>query len=495
MNEREHIAAPGRTTGRSRFRWLRPSAIVLGMGILVGSQIASPAKRVIEAIVGVVVVLVLWNFSTIGALWFLVVMYPFPFAISLGTSNFVFTIVIFLIHMIRVSAGQERFFLDKRVAAPVLFLVGTYILSLYNVLGVQPMLLQRSALLHTGNFIAAALFFFMIISFVDNEKALERTVKFMVVCSTLVVIFTVVEMLYPGRTLIPFWLYTRHRAQLIMRDIRMGGPFHDFELVAEFFAINILILLFMVVRARRMLWRGLYLFLLVSNLAMMLATITRGAFISLFIGLAYLTILSRRDLDIVRFVGIAAGFALLIVILETFVSQYTTSGSLFERLLKTTFERGVVPTNRMAAWSGAIERGMEHPFIGKGPGWDFASGLDKGLWPHNVYLFYFNITGIVGLAAFLFFLWRIFRMTTPAIHASIVTASFPVAFLKILHVCFVLFAVDQLKIEYLRNEKYVFFIWLLFAMIAATSNIVRKQERERNRSAPVLAPSSGGGPT
>lgn len=490
MNEPVQTARAGVASG-SRFRWARPLAVIIGMGILVGTQIVSPAKRVIEAVAAGVVVFILWNFSTIGALWFLVIMYPFPFAISLGNSNFVFVLIIFLIHMIRVSSGAERFSLDRRVAAPVFFLVGAYILSFYNVVADPSPAIQKSALVHTGNFIAAVLFFFMIISFVDDEKALRRTVNVMVVCTTLVIVFTLLELLFPGRTLIPNWLYTRHRTQLIMQDIRMGGPFHDFELVAEFFAINMLFILLLAIRARRMLVRGIFLLLLVANLAMMLATITRGAFISLFIGFVYLAILSRRDLDIVRVVGIVAAFALLVVVLETVVAQHTTSGSLFERLLQTTFERGVVPENRVGPWFGAIERGMRHPFIGNGPGWDFSEGLGKGLWPHNVYLFYFNITGIVGLAAFLFLLYRLFRMTTPAIGASIINDTFPVAFLKVLHVCLVMFMIDQLKIEYLRNEKYVFFIWLLFAMIAATSNVVRKQERERNLSAPVSSSDAG----
>ena len=487
MNEPVQTTRAGGSS-RSRFHWIKPLAAVIGVGIFVGTQIVSPTKRVLEAIAALVVVFVLWNFSTLGALWFLVVMYPFPFAISLGNSNFVFVLIIFLIHMIRVSSGTERFKLDRRVAAPVL---GAYILSFYNVFGVAPPVIQRSALLNTGNFLAAALFFFMIISFVDNEIALRRTLNFIVLCATLVIIFTFLEMLFPGRTLIPNWLYTRHRTQLIMQGIRMGGPFHDFELVAEFFAMNTLIILLLAIRAKRMLIRSVYTVLLVVNLTMMLATITRGAFISLFIGLAYLTILSRRDMNIVRFVAAAAAFSLLIVILETVVAQYTTSGSLFERLFQTTFERGIVPENRVGPWFGAIERGMKHPFIGNGPGWDFSSGLEKGLWPHNLYLFYFNITGFFGLAVFLFLLWRLFKMTTPAIGSSIVTAPFPVAFLKILHVCFVMFVIDQLKIEYLRNEKYVFFIWLIFAMIVATSNVVRKQERERNRSAPVSSSLGG----
>jgi hypothetical protein len=177
---------------------------------------------------------------------------------------------------------------------------------------------------------------------------------------------------------------------------------------------------------------------------------------------------------------------LMIFLIDTFVSQYTASGSLFDRLFVTTFERGIIPTNRIAPWFGAIERGMEHPIIGNGPGWDFSAGLSKGLWPHNLYLFIFNITGITGLAAFLFFLFRVGRATLPGLHSSLVNSPFPEALMKVLHVCFVMFVIDQIKIEYLRNDKYVFFVWIFFGLIIATYNVIQKGkiEKERLEAAP-----------
>ena len=36
-------------------------------------------KRFIEAVVGLIVVAVVWNFSGIQAIWFILLMYPFPF--------------------------------------------------------------------------------------------------------------------------------------------------------------------------------------------------------------------------------------------------------------------------------------------------------------------------------------------------------------------------------------------------------------------------------
>jgi hypothetical protein len=445
--------------------------LVTIVGWLGATQIYNPSKRVIEGVAGFVLASILWSYSTLGAVWFLALMYPFPFAIYLGNSNFIFALLIFIIYLVRVSTGAATIRFDRQITFPVLLLVTAYIFSFYNT--DYSSVLFKYGLVHTGNFFAALFFMYMIINLVDDEEKLEKTVRIMAISATLVIAFTFFEMLFPGRVIIPNWLYTPHKTELIMKNIRMGGPFHDFELVAEFFAMHVLIFFFLYARSKRLITKSFYMALLVIDLMMMFTTITRGAFISLFIGVTYLMFLSRRDLDFVKLVMIVGAFALMILILEYFVAQYTTSGSLFERLFMTTFEKGVIPYNRVDAWGGAIERGMKHPFIGNGPGWDFSGGLNVGMWPHNVYLFYFNVAGLFGLSAFLLILYRLGKASIPGIKSSLVNSPFPEAFMKVLHVCFVMFCIDQIKIEYIRNDKYVFFIWIFFGLIIATSNIIR----------------------
>jgi O-antigen ligase len=176
-----------------------------------------------------------------------------------------------------------------------------------------------------------------------------------------------------------------------------------------------------------------------------------------------------------------AGLVVVIAILEGFVANYTSSGSLFDRIVATTFEKGFIPDTRSGSggpWLGAIERGMKHPWFGQGPGWDFTTDFNTGFWPHNLYLFYFDSIGIFGLLAFLFFIYRIIKSTTTSIKASVVNSSFPEALMKIFHVIIVIFLFDQIKIEYLRNEIYTFFVWSLFGMIIATYNIIKKNRME-----------------
>ena len=64
-------------------------------------------------------------------------------------------------------------------------------------------------------------------------------VRISMITAALVMLFTVLELLFPGRQLIPGWLYTEHKLELVMKDVRMGGPFKDYELNAEFFEMNV----------------------------------------------------------------------------------------------------------------------------------------------------------------------------------------------------------------------------------------------------------------
>jgi len=479
-----HTAEEQPRSGRKFFStsFLWAIIVTAGVGVLLGTQIYNPDKRVIEAIVALILFLMLWSVSTINALWLFILIHPFPFAISLGNSSFVFSVIIFIIYIIRVSAHKDTFHLDRMVNLPILLLVIAYIVSLYN-LNYSSAYIKRSAYEYTSNFFAAVLFFYLVVNFIDKEWKLKRTLHILIITVTLVIAFNILELLFPGRQIIPGWLYSKHQVGLVTKGLRMQGPFHDFELNAEFLALMAPIIFYILIRSKRLLTRSIYALLLVIDIFVMLTTVTRGAFFSLSAGLIYMTYISRKELNFVRLVTIATALIVIILSLEFVVSKYTISGSLFQRIVNTTFEKGLVPKNRASAWGGAIERGMEHPFIGHGPGWDFTKGLNVGLWPHNAYLFYFNIVGLFGLSAFLLLLYRLFKASLIGIHASLVQSSFSMGFMKIMHVVLIIFIVDQIKIDYLRNGIYSYSIWLLFGLLTATKNIITQQKLQRKQQA------------
>jgi len=468
--------------GKGLFAKLGAAAAVIAAGALVGSQIIHPAKRVIEAFVGLLLVYILWNYSTLQALWFLLIIYPFPFGIAVGTSDFILVVVVFTVYMLRVATGRSTFHLDKRFNLPIALLLIAYVISFYNETLTGD--IMRYAIADTTNLFAAVLFFYMIINFINDERKLERTIRIALVSASLVLAFTILELFLPGRVLVPGWLYTEHPSRLIMKGIRMTGPFHDFELTAEFFAMHVPLILLMIARSRRLIDRSIFMLLFLVDIIMLFSTVTRGAFISLTIGLVYMAWVCRRDLTFMKLISYAAGLIALATVVDTLVARYTVTGSLFARLFTTTFEKGFIPDSRTLAWRDALELAFQHPIIGHGPGWDLSRGLEAVLWPHNMYLFIFSITGIFGLGAFLFFLVRIMLASIPRTTSSIVTAPFPDALQRVLHVMLVLFLIDQYKIDYPRNQIYTYFVWFFFGLIAATSAIIEREKRARVVSSP-----------
>lgn len=458
---------------------------IVAISAITGLQITRPNKRVIETIVGLVLVLTLWTFSSINTLVFITVMYPFPFVIKIGNSNFIFVIIIFLIYMIRVSAKMERFRSDRDFNVPLILMILTYLLSFY---ALETSAKAYAAASHeTANVIAGILLFYLVINFVDSEEKLRRLANMLLISATLVIIFTIIENFFPGRTIIPYWLYTRHKTRLVMRELRMGGPFHDFELTAEFFALNAPLIFFLIVREKRLATRVFYTCLFILNLVMMFTTITRGAFITLIFGYSYMMLIFRKDLNFVKFVAITSTIVVLLLIIDVFVTRYTMTGSLLARLLSTTFERGVIPETRFGAWKSSIERIMRSPIIGHGPFWDVEKkGTDFLLFPHNLYLYILSTVGALGLGAFIFFMVRLVKSSMASLGASISRSSFSESFLKVLHVILIMFLFDQIKIEYLRNVTYLYFVWLFFGLIAATKNIVEAKKKEPEKPAPSL---------
>ncbi len=440
-------------------------------------------KRVLEAIGGLILVYLIWNFSALSALWLILIIYPFPFALWAGNSNVIFVTIVFIMYLIRVSAHTATLRLDKQFNLPIALLLMSYALSFYNFQGTPTAI--RFGVIHMINVLASIFLFYLLINLVNDERKLRTAINISIVTCALVMLFTVLELMFPGRQLIPGWLYTEHRERLVMKGLRMGGPFKDFELNAEFFAMNVPIILFMAARSRRLLTRSFYIFILVADLTMLFTTVTRGAFISLAIGLVYMAYVSRRDLSFMRLIAIGGALVGLAFVIDTLVAQYTVSGSLFGRLVATTFEQGVVPENRVLAWGNALARGFEHPFIGHGPGWDFSSELTQKYWPHSTYLFYFNITGLVGLATFIFLLVRLFKASLAGYRKSLLRSPFSEGFMKVLHVTLVIFIVDQIKIDYLRNNIYMYFVWIVFGLIAATRNIIRDEVRNRIGTGPA----------
>jgi O-antigen ligase len=235
-------------------------------------------------------------------------------------------------------------------------------------------------------------------------------------------------------------------------------------------------MIFQFVRQKNVYGRVLYAGILVLVLFIMFATITRGPIVSLSIALAYLAILMRRHMRVVPMTLIATGGLALVFGMNFFVANFTRSGNLFDRVAGTQMV-GWMPETRVGTWTEAWQRMMYHPIIGWGPYYSSERGLEMWYWPHNLYLYVGNLTGLVGLTCFLWLLWSFWRMTRP--RADTLTApSYLDGYMLIAHVQMTFFVIDQFKIEYLRNNNYQYQVWLMFAMWASAYRVRQDQLRD-----------------
>ena len=155
---------------------------------------------------------------------------------------------------------------------------------------------------------------------------------------------------------------------------------------------------------RKMLWWS---GILVSA-ALLLATGSRGAFVSTLIGSVIGVFLLRHHLNmgrVARFAGIAVGVLVILIVIFLFFN----ADLILERVDKTTSGNiYVASSGRLAIWTAAIQVMLEWPlsFL-VGNGWN--SFESSGIWKsaHNEYMDRFYELGIIGLALFVWLLIRI----------------------------------------------------------------------------------------
>jgi O-antigen ligase len=457
------------------------AAAVAAIGILLGVQYVHPNKRVIAVLSAIAVAGTAWRLDLVWGVGLLVLAVPFPRGTVFGNSNLALVLILLVLWLLRVTlrmmAPPRRTPLDL----PVVGLLIAFIVSFNNLEKAEYL---EPAMQNIQLLLACVLMFYLIVSTIRTERDLRRFHVFQAVSLFSICLVALYELGHPGQSFIPGWINFPeiHGETLNLKNYRVGGPFLDFELLAEFCAMNLLLLVFLFARAGSKLQLALFGALFLFCTFVLFATVTRGAFLSLGTAVTYLLWTVRRK---VRFVPLVAGLMVgagVFLAMNFYVANFTSSGDTIERLSKTYFV-GLVPDDRVQAWGGAWERFLEHPIIGHGPFYSQYSGTRLYFWPHNGYLLVANIAGAVGLGFFLWILGRLWWISRPLVD-TLRHPSYAASFLIVAHAQLVLFLVDQMKIDFLRNQIYVFEVWILFASITAAHLIASDQRRAGQFSTP-----------
>lgn len=456
---------------------------IVAFSVLAGGQLLNPNERIIQIVVAGAVVFLAFRATSISALAFAVLLLPFPKATSYGNTNVAFVMLIFLVWIYRVSTKRESPPIRTSLDIPILGLVMAYCVSFYEV---QPEHFAIAWALFL-NFLSYVLVLYLVVNIIKTGADLSHVLTMQTISCVIVCLFALYEQGHPGATLIPGWISFSETVGGHGSGVRVGSTFLDYELFGEYCALNLFLQLFQWTRATSNSRRWVLVGIMLLTFFCLFSTVTRGAILSFMVGSVYLMWLSRRRLNFPRLVGAVALVAGLVLGADFVVSNFTNSDSVLDRLFTTKLENGV-PDTRAGVWKQSFSNILKKPIIGHGPYMAPRIGVEVQYWPHNVYLFYAYIVGFVGLAFYLWFLWQLWRATRPRT-LSLGEGSFSAGTTLLARVMLFTFIIDQIKIDYLRNARYSFFIWLLFGILWAIGRVARDEAAaERTTHRPGDAP-------
>lgn len=495
--------APARLARRGRWRdrwerWRRPLlnlAVAVFVGLLLASQISRENPRVIKAVIGAGVLYAAWRFPIPVSLSAIIMLFPFPFPTVYGTSTTLFIFLIAAIWLaqlvLRIAPATGRTSLD----VPIAMLLGIYVLSFRSVENTEAL---AQGLISFSAVVACVFLYYLIVNTVRDEATLRRLVGIISITAGLCWIVAAWELMFPGAPLIRGWVLSAPPFDPAYKGVqRVGGPFGDFELFGEYCAMMLPLTIFQLVQARGLRSRTAWGLLTLVNVVALLATVTRGATIAMVVGFIYLLYRLRRNLNIVQLVGILALGIASWAGVEFFLSNFTSSGSVIERILGTKLVGGL-PDSR-AFWPKIITRIQEHLWIGHGPYYELGEfgreRLHRFFYPHNGYLYLLHTIGILGTLAFVWILFRLWASTGRACANRLGGPDYAKSLLLVWHIMLTMFIIDQTKIEFLRNQSYQFWPWIVFSMSMATARIVQAREaREATEAAGGAGEPRGAGP-
>ena len=452
--------------------WLDRLGVILltiGVGVVLGAQYITPNKRVLSVLAAVVIFGVTWRLDMVSGLGVLILALPFPRTTVFGTTNLAFILLLLVTWLLRVTLGQNPPPRRSPLDAPLVTLFLCYVVSFYNIDTVD--LLQKN-LVSLEMIVASWLMYYLIASNLRSSRDIGRLLGFQAVSVLLICLVGVFEVTHPGQSLVREWIVFHHPEETL-GSFRAGSVFYDYELLCEFCALSALLVVFLFLRAESLLLRLAYGGLLLLVAFVMFTTVTRGGFIALACGVVYLLWMVRRRLTMVGTTIAAGAAAAAVIAMNWFVSTYTPTGDLFERVKGTTMI-GVIPDTRAIVWTAAWERIFHHPFIGQGPWYVVVtSGARIYYWPHSIYLYIANNVGFIGLGVFLWLLWTLFRISRPRTD-DLRHPELAEGYMLIARAQLIVFVVDQIKVEYLRYSYYMFQVWFMFALMVAAYQVLHE---------------------
>ncbi len=463
------------------WRFVPISIIVFVTSLVLSKQLIRPQHRTIKAGVLLLFLVILLRFEMVYSVYFFIILFPFPSGVVLTSTNVLLMTLIPLIWLVRSRATRQKFFAGTNVDKWILVFIVAYFVSLFNVETTEALSWSFKIIWRQ---LTAMAFFYLIVTFVDDENQLERMTKVIALSGSLVALTGVVELVSPGATLIPGWIQTGQRLGgagelgYRIKGIRLGGAVGSHEILSDYCGLCLWLMVTHFLRSKNPIEKLFWMVVSASTLVVILGTANRGAILSLAAAFIYALWVFRRRMTLMRYVILISTVAVVFTAAQLLLDKYTIAASVTQRIVGTEF-KGVTPDSRVGVWGPVFQSALQHPFIGHGPYYDTGRGLVRIYWPHNGYLFYLHTLGLFGLSAFLVIVYRLMRSSLRYYH-PLAEGTFLGLATAIFNVQLVQFLVAQMRTDHQRTTDsiYMYIAWLVFALIAASGNMLRKRIAE-----------------
>jgi len=455
------------------FRAVLLFAIAAAMGIVMGIVVESPSKRLIEAVGGAIFLLVALGLDISFPLGVLIVLLPFPAGMSFATSNEALIVVLVMVYAVKQMIRKEPILRRTPVDLPVLIMVGAMLISILRYRGSQQVLE-----LQLRSFFTAIALFYLVVSGCRSKKQIKLLIACFVISIAGAALVASLQMFFPGRTLIPQFIYVPEELRYD-KYVRAAGTFGNYSVFGQYMALSTILVSHLLMRSRSAYSKLVYMGILFAVLATFVSAAMRGALFALAIGFAYMAVVGKGEVKLKHWVVTIAIIGVLLVVSAGALLTYLGTGYLFERLQGFSMERGS-SISRMETNQFFFSRSLEYPFFGHGP----AVALDLGIGgartnnPHCQYLYYLYTIGLVGLAGFVWFLAKLYFYSLRAIRRPGIRDTSVRGFLVVFHTMFVVFALHELVDDYMVVRLYHHIIWTTFGILLVLSRMVLKEDSE-----------------
>lgn len=297
-----------------------------------------------------------------------------------------------------------------------------------------------------------AVLFYMTYHYIRNESDFEWMIKLLIISNLLVIGYCILQ-IFIGFGKFSFLGLQELSLTQNRSDNRLVGPFDAVGITAEYLVIQCIIIAHHLFSTKKHFF--LSIFIIFSNLAILIGTGNRGGFISLFLAIFLFLIFFGKVLGLKKVISIFIGTTLFLAMASYIMITYTKFNVLYTRLAKTEIH-GITPDTR-AGWDVVVDKIKNKPILGHTP--RYVTSAEKGVtpsmfqgqidfYPHNLYLFILYTLGITGFAAYCS-LW--FKYFTGFAFLKLENANnFTKGLKKIGIIIFLVFLFDQLKVEFLR---------------------------------------------